>query len=254
MDFAKSIVRELIPRHIFEHCRRLNLARMQKRNRHKSTEEVFSEVYESNRWGGSKGKFSSGSGTDDKTIVASYIAMIRKQARIEGFGGSTFVDLGCGDFRVGGQLLPLCSSYVGVDIVRSVIRRNHENFGDTSTKFFHLNIIDDDLPNGDVCFLRQVLQHLSNRQIACVLRKIEKYEWVFLTEHYPSENESIIPNKDKVHGADIRVFDNSGVYFSEPPFNLAEHRLSMVLEVPGVGLWKDHDQGVIRTFLYKPEG
>jgi len=116
----------------------------------------------------------------------------------------------------------------------------------------HLDIVEDELPNGDVCFVRQVLQHLSNRQIIVVLPKLKKYKWVFITEHYQTDNNVIKPNIDKVHGRDVRVYDNSGVYLSKPPFELPAQELKEVLEVPGVGLEGLNDPGVIRTFLYKP--
>ncbi|MGB5713698.1 MAG: methyltransferase domain-containing protein, partial [Waterburya sp.] len=164
---------------------------------------------------------------------------------------STFVDLGCGDFRVGKQLLPQCSNYIGVDLVKPLISRNQEKYGNETTRFMNLNIVDDTLPEGDVCFIRQVLQHLSNQQIATVLPKLKMYKWVFITEHYPTDNDGITPNKDKVHGCDVRVCYNSGVYFSEPPFELPRQTFSKVLEVPG-SVGERSDRGVIRTFLYKP--
>ena len=77
---------------------------------------------------------------------------------------------------------------------------------------------------------------------------------MFITEHYPTDNEAIKPNIDKPHGADVRVYDNSGIYLTEPPFELPARTLEEVLEVPGVGLGEGIDQGVIRTFLYKSRG
>ncbi|MFN5513605.1 MAG: methyltransferase domain-containing protein [Cyanobacteriota bacterium] len=77
--------------------------------------------------------------------------------------------MGCGDFQVGQQLLPLCSSYIGIDIVKVLIENNNNKFKDTKASFLCLNIIEDDLPTGDVCFVRQVLQHLSNAEITKIL-------------------------------------------------------------------------------------
>ncbi len=222
-----------------------------KRNRNKTTEEVFTDIYETGKWGSSEDGFCSGLGSVDQKIVSPYISMISQKAVREGFGGLNFVDLGCGDFSVGRQLLPLCSSYIGVDIVKPVIYRNQAKYGNENTRFVHLNIVDDALPKGDVCFIRQVLQHLSNQQIATVLPKLNIYKWVFITEHYPTNNDSIEPNKDKVQGSDIRVCYNSGVYLSEPPFELPKCTLTKILEVPG-SVGERRDRGVIRTFLYKP--
>lgn len=164
-----------------------------------------------------------------------------------------FVDLGCGDFTVGSKLLPFCSNYIGVDIVEPLIKYNKETHGNATTSFLHLDIINDELPNGDVCFVRQVLQHLSNSQILAILKKVEKYRWVFITEHYPAKHIEVKPNIDKVHRADIRLYLNSGVYLSEPPFSLPREDLRMVLEVPDCGENQGSANGVIRTYLYKPK-
>jgi hypothetical protein len=248
----RSLARQLLPDFIFRHYGRWERRWEQRQNIDKTTEEVFTEIYQKNRWGGSKGEFYSGSGTANAQIGAAYVAMISEHAARENFLGRTFVDLGCGDFQIGHQLVPLCSSYIGVDIVKPLVDRNQEMYGDDRTQFRHLNIAEDQLPSGDVCFVRQVLQHLSNQQIVAVLQKLQQYQWVFITEHYPTPNQSIQPNRDKVFGGDVRVFENSGVYLTQPPFELPATRLTEVLEVPGDGLGKGNDPGVIRTFLYQP--
>lgn len=250
----KSFVRKWIPRFLLNRYAHFKRLREQERNRIRTAEDVFTEIYESGRWGGSPGEFFSGPGTANEQIVSAYMAAITREASVEGFLGSKFVDLGCGDFRVGKRLCPLCSSYVGVDIVKPLVRRNQEDYGNATTHFMHRDIVVDDLPDGDVCFLRQVLQHLSNQEILAVLQKIRKYKWVFITEHYPTDNDAIRPNIDKAHGADVRVYYNSGVYLAEPPFALPAETLREVLEAPGTGLGQWHDQGVSRTFLYKPGG
>jgi SAM-dependent methyltransferase len=249
----KSLLRRLIPKALLKYYRRLKKLRIQKTLRNKTAEEIFTEIYDKNQWGGSQGEFNSGPGSTEERIVSSYITMISEQAFILGFQGSLFVDLGCGDFNVGKQLLPLCYGYVGVDIVKSLVLLNQEKYGSTTIQFTSLDIAEDELPDGDICFIRQVFQHLSNQQISSVLKKLIKYKYVFITEHYPTDNEAIKPNIDKMHGADVRVIKNSGVYLTESPFELPAESLHMVQEVPGVGLKEEYDQGVIRTFLYTPQ-
>ena len=38
----------------------------------------------------------------------------------------------------------------------------------------------------------------ANQQIAAVLLRLSRYRWVFVTEHYPPDNDAIRPNVDKV--------------------------------------------------------
>ena len=248
----KPFVKSLTPQFALKYYRRLNSSREKKQNQTKTVEEVFTEIYTNNKWGGARGEFCSGSGTDDQQIASKYISMISNHASTLGFKGQSFVDLGCGDFRIGKQLLSLCSSYIGIDVVQPLIKRNQELFSNDSTEFRHLDIVRDELPDGNIAFIRQVLQHLSNQQIISVLEKLSKYKYVFITEHYPTDNDAIKVNLDKVHGADVRVHHNSGVYLAKAPFNLPTQSLSMVLEVQGKGLDQENDQGVIRTYLYKP--
>lgn len=250
----KSLFRKLVPLLLVDGYRRLRRFGEHRQNLMKTTEAVFTGIYQKNKWGGSRGEFCSGSGTVDERVVAAYVAVVSKQALCEKFQGLTFVDLGCGDFRVGSRLRTLAFHYIGVDIVEPLVRYNQATYGDAATEFVHLNIVTDGLPDGDVCFVRQVFQHLSNQQIAGVLQKLRKYRWVFITEHYPTDNERIRPNLDKVQGGDIRLYKNSGVYLSERPFSLPAQALKQVLEVPGADAGDRNDAGVIRTFLYRPRG
>lgn len=248
----KSLLKRITPAFLVNHYQRFDRHRRQKRDSERTCEEVFTEVYKKAKWGGAKGEYSSGLGTINDEIVAPYVRQIKEEASRRSFQGLTFVDLGCGDFSVGSQLLPLCSTYTGIDIVEPLIKRNQEMYGNSTTQFTHLDIVNDELPNGDVCFIRQVLQHLSNQQIKQVLEKMDKYQWVFVTEHLPSENDITKPNIDKVHGEDIRLFDNSGVDLSSPPFEIPKEQLTTILEVPGTGIGKESSSGVIRTVLYEP--
>src|SRR5271166_4760199 len=81
----KSLVRKLLPQFLLNNYRRFNRHKWQRQNRSKSVEQVFTGIYEKNRWGGSRGEFCSGSGTDNEQIVSAYISMISEQASSKGF-------------------------------------------------------------------------------------------------------------------------------------------------------------------------
>src|SRR5262245_54776289 len=103
----KYVLRKLIPRPIFERYKQHVRAKEHAQKRDRSIEDVFTGVYANNLWGGEKWESCSGTGTTDERLVAAYVAMLEATARSERFFGKRFVDLGCGDFRVGRQLLPL---------------------------------------------------------------------------------------------------------------------------------------------------
>jgi hypothetical protein len=248
VNFKKAI-KHLLPTKLLEGYRRNQRARDRQRNAAKTAEQIFTEIYADKKWSPQSEEFDSGVGSSDERITAAYVRTARDWLKQIGSKELTIVDLGCGDFRIGRQLVDLCRCYVGVDIVKPLIEHNTEHFGSPNVQFLHRNILEDELPEGNVCFLRQVLQHLSNTQIQTVLHRVQKYRWVLITEHHPSSPFFCAPNLDKPHGADIRLFDGSGVFLEEPPFNVPRRRLELLLEVPGHSFpgWKDC--GVIRSYV-----
>jgi hypothetical protein len=63
--------------------------------------EIFSEIYETAQWGGKRGDFCSGRGSDPR-VAAAYCSTIREF--IVEHGIRSVVDLGCGDFEVGSRI------------------------------------------------------------------------------------------------------------------------------------------------------
>lgn len=225
---------------------RLRIALDSRRRRKMSTRKIFTEIYEKKLWGG-KEEFNSGSGSSEGSVTAAYVKKITAYLKSQR-KKPTVVDLGCGDFQIGRQLTAYCSSYTGVDIVPNLIKKLDKTAKTKNIKFLCLDIVADPLPAGEIVFVRQVLQHLSNDQISAILKKLKAYKTVFVTEHYPTDRAKIKPNKDIVAGSAIRLYQNSGVYLDKPPFNLPKKFMKKILEVPGTGMGKGFDQGVIRTY------
>jgi SAM-dependent methyltransferase len=247
-----SSLKSVIPSFALDAYRRLRLEHMHRRNRNRTAEAVFTEIYENNLWGGGRGPYCSGAGSRDAAVVGPYVACMKRELQRIGSPSMTVVDLGCGDYTIGRQLSPMCGRYVGVDVVRDLVAYNNDKFANELISFRHLDIVNEELPDGDVCLVRQVLQHLSNDQICKVLPKLDKYIFSFVTEHHPSPHRLTVENLDKPHGADIRVNLGSGVFLDAPPFS-AERALRLLLEVPGHAGPDALDPGVIRTFVLKPK-
>jgi hypothetical protein len=243
----KRLIKKLIPGAVFVFLNEVKIAQENRQNAHRTVQDVFTDIYRDKKWGGKNANFFSGDGSTE-AVIQPYVQLIIDFLKANAAAKPKVIDLGCGDFEVGRQLISYCSEYMGIDIVPALIERHQcSGYGDHVT-FRCMNIIDDPLPSGDICFLRQVLQHLSNAEITKILPKLEQYKAVFITEHYPSDNPQIVPNKDIVHGSGIRLYANSGVYLNQPPFNIPPQALELVLEVPGRGASKGYDPGVIRTY------
>lgn len=248
----KQTIRKLLPSVVANSYRKVRRNIVALKNKKKSTEAVFTEVYQLNKWGGVLGEFCSGSGSTNDEVVSAYVSMVKQEAATYGFEKLTAVDLGCGDFRVGSKLIPLFAEYFGVDIVNPLIEYLRATYAGPTVHFERLDILEDSLPAGDICFIRQVFQHLSNDQILRVLPKLRQYRFVYITEHYPSDNPYIVANLDKIHGPDIRLYSNSGVYLSQPPFSVPEDRLTLLLSVRCASDPAAGDAGLIRTYRYSP--
>lgn len=189
---------------------------------------TFRAIYKEQRWGkGDNGEFFSGHGSRGK-VVGEYVDLIGRfiGEYSSSKSGITIVDLGCGDFAVGRSLTERIKGipyrYIGCDIVPELIAYNTRTFSSDKIIFKQLDIVQDDLPPGDICLVRQVFQHLSNRDIELALSKLAIYGNVFITEGYPVINEGPI-NPDKPVGFDVRfnwrTGRGRGVELDQAPYN-----------------------------------
>lgn len=183
----------------------------------KRVEDIFSDIYKNNTWGGTPGTFYSGDGTYNPN-ASIYIEKIA--AFIRDHDIKSILDIGCGDFIVMSKVLEKVNvNYTGADVVAELIEHHQKNFSSGNIRFITLNAIDDDLPTADLVTIRQVLQHLSNDQIKKILKKLSKFKYVIISEHM-LVGDSIAPNIDKIPGPHIRTRIHSHVDLEAPPFDV----------------------------------
>ena len=241
-DFARRItpppVRRLIVSTRLQTKRRGNAVR--------SAQDVFSEIYATGQWGSSGESFDSGSGSWGLP-AQSYVKFVREL--IENSETRRAVDIGCGDFRVASGFVDLLDSYVGVDVVPELIDRNMAEFGRPGLSFLALDAAISELPDGDICFIRQVLQHLSNNEITSILQRCSHFPIVVVTEHWPASEHRTRANRDKPHGADTRLDRGSWVDIAERPFRCGPTRECLVVPVDR----PEYQMGeTIRTVVWTP--
>lgn len=242
MSQLRRSLKKVLPQFIYRPLkRRLDEKRWQKLSQARSRTDIFSMIYKDKMWGGSE-DFYSGHGSSDTQIVVPYVAAVKQLLGSFDMPPSA-CDFGCGDFRVGQQIRPACAAYVGCDLVPELIARNQKRFKDLDVEFRVVDIVTDELPDGDVAFIREVLQHLSNEEIAAVLPKLAKYRYVVVTEVVPVGD--FEPNLDKPAGFDIRASRGSGVDLQRGPFNFPVKASRVICEVP-------HLDSLMRTTAYEP--
>jgi SAM-dependent methyltransferase len=189
-------------------------------NRNRSNKDIFSKIYDNHQWGGEGDEnFYSGEGTyfKDVQIYIDTVSDFIKENNIK-----TVCEIGCGDFNVTGELLKKVDvEYTGLDVVPSLVEHLNKNY---KSKNIHFLCVDAsspraEIPQVDLCIIRQVLQHLSNESILKILENTKHIPNLLITEHLP-----VIPgeiNGDKVTNGYIRLQNKipSGVYLDQAPFS-----------------------------------
>lgn len=244
----KNILKNFIPPQM-----RVNIRKAQKKifgieNDFKGMEnsDIFDKIYNEGIWGKNvDGRSTSGEGSHSPEVINPYIAEISNF--LSQTKTNTVVDLGCGDFNVGRNFTSLTKNYIACDVSDVILKRNKTKY--QSIKHLDFRLLDlskDKLPKGDICFVRQVLQHLSNTHIKNFVEKINSdkpYKYLVVTEHLP-HNDHFIANLDKGAGANTRLMIGSGVVLHQEPFNLDARNTTDLLEIFSEG-------GIIKTIIYE---
>ena len=158
--------------------------------------KVFSKIYKEDLW-------NEGSGDGSKIEnVREYVDVLQKY--IDKPEIKTVIDLGCGDWQFS-KFLDLSSVlYLGVDVVDSVIDSNIDLYSASNIDFISRDIITYELPQVDLIICKDVLQHLSNRDVISVLIKIIKSsKFALITNDFNSESTSNID----IENGDYRYLD-----------------------------------------------
>ena len=243
----KKILKFILPKKIIVFLKKIQTDLEIRKYKKKSNYQIFKEIYEKKIWSPdaikNKYKFYSGIGSYLPELVDNYILEVKKFL-LSFQKKPDVVDLGCGDFVIGSKLRKYCSNYIAVDIFDELIAYNKKKYKDLDVDFRVLDITSDVMPSGDVCFARQVLQHLSNQSIINFVKTIEnKYKYLIITEHFPS-SKNFKANLDKPTGPDLRLYDKSAVILTKAPFNLRVIKESDICET-----YSDSIEGVIKTKL-----
>ena len=155
-----------------------------------SNKEVFSKIYKEDLWHG-------GSGAGSKLEnIKEYVDILQKY--IDKPEVKTVLDLGCGDWQFS-KFLDLSSvSYLGVDVVESVIESNSTSYSASNIKFISRDITTYEVPKADLIICKDVLQHLSNKDVVTILVKIiTSSKFSLITNDFNPDNTE---NKDIDNG------------------------------------------------------
>jgi len=151
-------------------------------------ETCFTNIYENKIWGNnnsSEYNGSSGAGSNIEYNKDTYIPFLKKF--IKDNNVKTVIDLGCGDFRCGPIIYDeLDIFYTGYDAYNKVVDYNSTKYSLPKYTFKHLDFCNnkETIINGDLCILKDVIQHWELSSIYVFLDYLvehKKFKYILLT-------------------------------------------------------------------------
>jgi hypothetical protein len=192
-------------------------------------QEAFDEVYRRGMW--KHGRCYSGPGSEGP-LADRYVGLVLDYAATHKL--RTVVDGGCGDFSVGSRLAPSFDRYLALDVSPVILKINQQRYADLSRRHVSFEFADmtsTTFPRADLILIRQVLQHLTNRQVEQILTTLEASDWrrALITEDVCNPRYDPIPNLDlPSHTIRTRTSLNSGVFIDRAPFNRPAKRMAFI--------------------------
>lgn len=186
--------------------------------------QAFSKIYDRHTW---KGRSLSGPGSDAERTheFRVLLAQFMKEHGIQ-----SVVDLGCGDWSYS-QLIDWTGiSYTGIDTVDTVVEKNQRLHAQDNISFLCRDAAQQDLPSADLIIVKEVLQHLPNKDVQTILSKLQAFRYaIFVNDvsHHIRGSwrklwrwQPICPTNTDVAPGGYRL-----LALQKPPFNLAAMRL-----------------------------
>jgi len=167
-------------------------------------EQAFSRIYENCVWGNNNSneyKGSSGDGSEINYNKDTYVPFLKKFITDNNI--KTIVDLGCGDFKCGPLIYDdLDISYKGYDVYKKIVESNSKHNLPPKYNFLHLDFCNnaDKIINGDLCIIKDVIQHWSLANINKFLDYLvinKKFKYIMITNCcYQTQDNTNILNCD----------------------------------------------------------
>lgn len=191
--------------------------------------QTFETIFVENRWQSEESRSGDGSSLDQTIILRA-----RLPGLMQALGAKTLLDAPCGDFNwMQAVELPDSVTYVGGEIVPTLVEGLTARHGGERRTFVQLDIVSDPLPDADLWLCRDVLFHLSEADIRAALTNFVRSDiGHLLTTTY----EFVTENRD------IRSGGFRFINLQRPPFNFPRPRLTiddfLAPEPPRkLGLW-----------------
>ncbi len=135
----------------------------------------FTNVYQKNLFKGKESRSGEGSNMIQTATIRKEIPLLIKELKIK-----SLIDAPCGDFFWMREVELPVERYIGVEIVKELVEKNQNKFGNKQIIFTELNIIKDVMPMADMILCRDCLVHLSFKQGIQVINNFKRSGSKFL--------------------------------------------------------------------------
>ncbi len=136
--------------------------------------KIFTDIINSNQWGYKNQKYPicTGIGSSENNTIK-YRKLLKNY--IINNHIKSVIDVGCGIWEFYHNEFDDVT-YIGIDCVKKVIDFNKERYASKKKIFIYADLLNikNNIPNVDLCIIKDVLQHLSNENIVTLLEKVKK--------------------------------------------------------------------------------
>lgn len=129
--------------------------------------DIFIGIYNNNGFGSLESKSGPGSTLDGTEKLRESIKKLVKDKNIK-----SVVDIPCGDFNWMKEIVFNFESYIGGDIVKKAIDENNEKYSNSRIKFIEFDVLNDEIPNGDLLIVRDIIGHFPIEDGVKILKNI----------------------------------------------------------------------------------
>lgn len=173
-----------------------------------TAEDRFTYIYRTNFWNADQSVSGPAASLENTAELRAQLPGL-----FDRYGIKRLFDGPCGDFYWMRHLLaahPM--DYVGGDIVRTMVERNQQSFGNDLTRFVHLDITRDPFPAADLWICRATLCHLSQADVFAALRRFAESDVAYML--------ASCTNPDGFVNSDIVTGDYRRIDLQSPPYSL----------------------------------
>lgn len=199
-----------------------------------SAEEVFTYIYQTNKWHDPESRSGRGSNMERTAAVRAELPALLSRLGID-----SMLDIPCGDFYWMKQVDLPVSRYTGADIVADLVAANNQHYANAQRHFVKLNLLTDELPKADLILCRDCLVHFSFADIERAVDTIRRSGATYLlTTHFPevSGNADIVTGKHRCLNLQLPPF-----HWPEPLAEIAEGHSGRKAGHKHLSLWRVAD-------------